>query len=435
MTITPSSTNPLSMSQFYTDSLDKTQSVEELHQSEDKVEKSSCSGKEKSYLFKSFINRHRDKIYTKKSNKTVTSSEPKVIPRFRPNEGFKLGEFKITKDTDREILKEFKFLTQQFAEKIDSDITEIRKNISEKNSLFLTRKNLTKDQKISILSAASDIQKAREKDKDRFSNTLMGVTKPVIDLKHDVIIKRGKDPAIDYHATLIRQTIENQDLKHIILPTREVWRERTKSSEKSYPVFIENMEGNLVEADNAYCLYFEEPGLFDEAVMELVQLFMDVEILDTCLDDTKYYYYEAQVLEDPEMRDKFPYGCRCNFDNINIKEILDEDGIIESVKFVLVDIDMARKPTVDTVVNLINMFPEHKDDIIIPMVKHLKPELLIGFDKNATIKTHRITYECGFKNDVIRDAYKSKSQCIAKIKARAKAKEKAQKTKPTTIDK
>lgn len=283
-------------------------------------------------------------------------------------------------NTDEQLLAEHKEFIDKITVNKDLESIKTKIDILRKNSLFSNRSDLSHEDRADIISVANNVPEALKKYPKRFEDSPPGITCPTIDKKYNVIFKRDKSFNIDIYSKLIRKIIEEKELDNIIVPTREIWIEQLDDKGSSKPVFIENLEEGVLGVIKAQYLYKSNPELFDKPIEEIVELFLVVEVGDTCLGDSEYAKFLSRFDNKPYIRAKFADKCRCSFGNLAVKQIVDEDGN-KSIKFTLVDLDLVRKPDISTVHNLFRMFPYHKE-LIYSVIQRIKPELISEIDES-----------------------------------------------------
>lgn len=292
-------------------------------------------------------------------------------------------------------------------DKILKDLNQTKKEreINKKNSLFLTRNNLSHKDKMEIISTARNINNIFKEHPERFIESKIGLAKPILDPVNKIIYKVGKTPDILNYALIIRKTMEEESLDNLILPTREFFRERYLanrylSNPLSSPVIIENLEENLLSFAEAHKLYINSPDLFNKAIINITKLFLKAEIGDTCYGEGQYHF---MFRKSKNLGQPFYAGCKCNFNNLVVKSSKDNEGK-EIVKFVLVDLDVVRKPDHTTIENLLRMFPKHSE-LIKQTVKDSGSRLLEEYDLTNTERIDEVDEGIVFFRNELTEKY------------------------------
>lgn len=297
-------------------------------------------------------------------------------------EGVPLGKFRKFSEDQHPFQKEYDALPE-----------DVKRELAKENSLFLGGK-LERKTKFEIMRNADHVSRLYNSDYKRFVMPSSGHGHTLLDNKHGVIYKLWRDPEMDISSMMIRHHLNMLGIDNIILPKREFWSSRDKSlmetvsdkkidpkdkSTRIAPIMLEKLEPDTYELD-----YEDIP---DRDIINLVtsitRLFCFIEIGDLI------FHYRNLVRIDLTNesgryvvdKDNNDFKSRGRFDNIPFKIIKDKDGN-ESHKFVLVDLDVVRKPDHTTVETLLRIFP-NQQQLIIDIIQDTNPSLFENYEPMA----------------------------------------------------
>lgn len=296
--------------------------------------------------------------------------------------------------------------------------SRIEKKTISKNSLFLHRTDLEPWQKRKIIRTAQNMKSLSfEEEPGRFEETEYALTKPVIDHEFKVVYKSPKNPAMESFAFALESIIEKSGLSNIILPRREIFTRRFDPTDpdRKTSVFVEECIDNLVGFFDAIKLYETQPKKFDSIVASFAKLACSLEIGDLMINrekrNSEYGNADIKIVDGKVIDSGNLSLICCNFDNLVVQRVINDNGE-ETYNFVLVDIDVVRKPDHTTVESLMLMFPSHRQ-LIVDVILRNNPSLLEGYNPYCSMRCDTIqgNDEVFSKEEQI-DKYKEMSEEI-----------------------
>lgn len=395
------------------------------------LEKNALNIDKQTHAEKCFKKLLRQKIFRSKPFKqalddiNLKTLKPRLVSGTKA-EGIPIGRYR---NFDNEV--------HPFQEEYDSLSEDVKRKLAKENSLFLSG-NLSKEAKIELMkNSDSFIGLARSQERnndtliDRISNVLFkvfkGKEKPrfiaswgfgfseiVLDSVNGVFYKPSKSHHIETTAAMVRYYLEELKIDNIILPKREFWNSRESNvldedaqfrpgdkSSRTTTLVLEESIDNLITHDLSILtnMYEELPAeLFNDIIINFTRISCFLDIGDLASKQLEYggrsridliknsgrYIVKTTYNND----NGFKQTSACRFDNLQIQCTKNSDGE-NCYKFVLVDLDITRKPDHSTVETLLRMFPKHQQ-LIVDTIQKTNPVLFEGYDPEGKIRSDKI---------------------------------------------
>lgn len=260
--------------------------------------------------------------------------------------GKKISYDELTIESD--LLEDYEVQIQKNKFIKDKMMEKTSQSVSNRNSLFYNRGDLRKDGKArKLLSICNNINKAMAENPEDFTEYPFGGPGSLYYKKEKVIFKREKNPSIIVSSYMIRHYMDFLGIANLILPTREVWREKNYKLDrkdgklKSCISYIENEVKDIVPIKEAQDLYLYDGVSLNNAIEDLVRI--------ACLVDIRGLYKHSDTSR-----------CKCNFSNLALVKTIDRDNKV-IYRFALLNLDEVTKPSEESLKELVKMFPDHKD--------------------------------------------------------------------------